>query len=48
MKNVENRQAVLKRLGLETPKVHVPKYVMRNGVPHKVVDGKWIPLTKKN
>lgn len=45
-KQTEKRQAVLERLGIETKKVHIPKYVMRNGVPHKIVDGQWVPLTK--
>ena len=34
--------------GLAQPKVKVyPKYIMRDGIPHKIVDGKWVALTSK-
>jgi hypothetical protein len=24
------------------------KYVSRNGIPHKIINGQWVPLTKIN
>jgi hypothetical protein len=37
-------QAQAKNRAIQVP---VPKYVMKNGVPHKVENGKLIPFTKK-
>ena len=34
--------------GLVQPKPSLyPKYIMRDGIPHKIVDGKWVALTAK-
>ena len=46
-KGVEKRNEVLNRLGLVTETKPVAKYVMRNGIPHKIQDGVWVALTKK-
>ena len=44
----ENRTTVLNRLGLTSEVVKpAPKYVILNGVPHKIVEGRYIPLTPK-
>ena len=28
--------------------IKVPSYVMRGGIPHKLVEGRWVPLTRIN
>jgi hypothetical protein len=34
--------------GLAQPKEKMyPKYIMRDGIPHKIVGDKWVPLTLK-
>ena len=34
--------------GLVQPKASLyPKYIMRDGIPHKIVGDKWVPLTAK-
>jgi|APSaa5957512535_1039671.scaffolds.fasta_scaffold746131_1 hypothetical protein len=47
-RGLENKTTVLNRLGL-TPETKTTSinYVMRGGVPHKIVDGVYIALTKK-
>jgi len=32
---------------LSCPPPVYPSIVMRNGIPHKIVDGKWVALVKK-
>jgi hypothetical protein len=47
VKGKETKKEVLNRLGLAPEKVvGAPKYVMINGVPNKIVNGKTIPMTK--
>jgi len=29
-----------------TPPTKYPSIIMRGGIPHKIVDGKWVALTK--
>lgn len=42
-----SKEATLKRLGLKSESVSSsPKYYMIEGVPHKMVGGKWVALTK--
>ena len=43
-----SKEATVKRLGLtEDVKFSAPKYVMVNGVPHKMVNGNLVPMKSK-
>jgi len=46
VKGKSNRTDVLQRLGLKANKVVQPKYTIIDGVPHKMVNGKFVALTK--
>jgi hypothetical protein len=48
VKKSENRQEVLNRLGLQPAAVVNMKYVMIDGVPHKMKDGVLTPMVKLN
>lgn len=47
-RSTEKRSSVISKLNLEKPIGLVqPKFIYIDGVPHKMKDGKLVPLTKK-